>query len=62
MKRLHVKIIKWVSNKFGYKIAMLKAKNGTTTIEGDKELLKYVDISGYFFKQEPMTRTNYNKR
>ena len=62
MKRLHVKIIKWVSNKFGYKIAMLKAENGTTTIEGDKELLKYVDISGYFYKQEPMTRTNYKKR
>ena len=39
---------------------MLKAKNGTTTIEGDKELLRYVDISGFFFKKEPMKRTPNN--
>jgi hypothetical protein len=56
MKRLHIKFIKWLSNKFGYKIIILKAKNGTTTIEGDRELLHYVDISGYFFKKEPLRR------
>ena len=56
MKRLHIKFIKWLSNKFGYKIIMLKAKNGTTTIEGDREVLPYVDISGYFFKKEPLKR------
>ena len=56
MSRLHVKLIKWISNKFGYKIAMLKASNGTTTIEGNIELLRYVDISGYFFKKEPISR------
>ena len=56
MKRLHVKFIKWVSNKFGYKIVMLKASNGTTTIEGDKELLRYVDVTGYFFKKLPLSR------
>jgi hypothetical protein len=56
MKRLHVKFIKWLANKFGYKIAMLKASNGTTIIEGDNELLKYTDISGYFFKKEPLKR------
>jgi len=56
MERLHVKFIKWLSNKFGYKIAMLKVSNGTTTIEGDKELLRYIDISGYFFKKEPLKR------
>jgi hypothetical protein len=56
MNRLHIKFIKWLSNIFGYKIAMLKAANGTTTIEGDKELLMYVDISGYFFKKEPLKR------
>jgi hypothetical protein len=56
MNRIHVKFIKWVSNKFRYKIVMLKASNGTTTIEGDKELLRYVDISGYFFKKEPLRR------
>ena len=56
MKRLHIKFIKWLSNKFGYKIIMLKAKNGTATIEGDREVLPYVDISGYFFKKEPLKR------
>ena len=33
------------------------SKNGITTIEGDKELLRYVDVSGYFFKKEPLKRT-----
>jgi len=56
MKRLPEKFIKWISNKFGYKIVMLKAKNGTTIIEGDREVLPYVDISGYFFKKEPIKR------
>ncbi len=56
MKRLPEKFIKWISNKFGYKIVMLKAKNGTTTIEGHKEVLPYVDITGYFFKKEPLKR------
>ena len=57
MKRLHVKLIKWISNKFGYKIAMLKSSKGTTTVEGNIELLRYVDISGYFFKKEPFNRS-----
>ena len=61
MGRLHVKLIKWISNKFGYKIAMLKAANGTTLIEGDKELLCYVDVSGYFFKKEPLSRIKSSK-
>ena len=56
MNRIYVKLIKWISNKFGYKIIMLKGKNGTTTIEGDREVLPYVDISGYFFKKEPIRR------
>ena len=57
MERLHIKFIKWLSKGFGYKIVMLKAKNGVTAFEGDKELLRYVDISGYFFKKEPLKRT-----
>ena len=61
MNRIHIKFIKWLSNKFGYKIAMLKASNGTTTIEGDKELLRYVDVSGYFFKKEPLSRVQSSK-
>ena len=61
MEKLHVKLIKWISNKFGYKIAMLKASNGTTTVEGNIELLRYVDISGYFFKKEPISRKRASK-
>ncbi len=57
MKRIPTLIVKWLSNKFGYKIVMLKASNGTTTIEGDKELLRYVDVTGYFFKKDPIKRT-----
>jgi hypothetical protein len=53
MKRLHIKFIKWLSNKFGYKIVMLKGKKGISIIEGDMELLPYVDIVGYFFKKKP---------
>lgn len=56
MKRLHIHFIKWLSHQFGYKIAMLKAETATTTIEGDVELLKYVDVSGYFFKKQPLSR------
>ena len=56
MKRIPTLIVKWFANKLGYKIVMLKAVKGTTTIEGDKELLRYVDITGYFFKKEPLKR------
>lgn len=60
VKRIPTLIVKWLANKLGYKIIMLKAKNGNTTIEGDKEVLKYTDISGYFFKKEPLKRTPSN--
>ena len=60
MKRYPVLFIKWLANRFGYKIAMLKAAKGTTTIEGDIELLRYVDISGYFLNKESLKRT-YSK-
>lgn len=56
------KIIKWLSHKMGYKIAMIKIGGEVPdiTIDGDKELLKYVDITGYAFKKEPIKRT-YSK-
>jgi len=58
MKRLHVKFIKWLSNKFGYKIVMIKISSSSgITIECDTELLHYVDITGYSFKKEPLKRT-----
>ena len=44
----------------GYKIAMIKFGGETPgiTIEGDKELLRYVDITGYSFNKEPLSRTH----
>ena len=52
------KIIKWLSHKMGYKIAMIKIGGEVPgiTIDGDKELLQYVDITGYTFKKEPLSR------
>ena len=54
-----IKIIKWLTHKMGYKIAMIKIGGEVPglTIEGDKELLRYVDITGYTFKKEPIKRT-----
>lgn len=56
MKRLNVKFIKWLSHLFGYKIVMLKGGNGKCNIEGDRCVYPYVDITGYFFKKEPLKR------
>jgi hypothetical protein len=56
MKRIPTLIVKWFANKLGYKIVMLKAANGTTTIEGDIDLIPYVNIVGYFFKKQQLKR------
>lgn len=56
MKRILTLIVKGLANKLGFKIVMLRAINGITTVEGDKELLPYVDMVGYFFKKEPLSR------
>ncbi len=54
-----IKIIKWLSHKMGFKIAMIKigGKVPSIIIDGDKELLRYVDITGYTFKKDPLKRT-----
>lgn len=57
MEKYIVQLLKWLANKFGYKIIMLKASKGIINIQGNKELLPYVDTSGYFFKKEPLKRT-----
>ena len=56
MHKIHIVFIKWLTNKLGFKIVMLKAKLGNITIEGDKELLRYVDTTGYFFKKDILKR------
>lgn len=57
MKRLSIKLFKWILNKFGYKIAILKVKNDRIDVQGDEDLLKYIDITGYFFKSKPIKRS-----
>lgn len=57
MKRTTALVIKWFANKLGYKIVMLKASNGTVDLQGNKELFRYLDTSGYLFKKEPLKRT-----
>lgn len=56
LKRIPAICIKFIANVYGYKIGMVKVSNGTTTIEGDKEILRYFDISGYVFKKEPINK------
>ena len=56
MKRLNVRLIKWFSYKLGFNIIMVRMGIGSIDIEGDKELLRYTDISGYSFKKEPLRR------
>ena len=62
MKRYPALFIKWLANRFGYKIVLVKSGKGTTTIEGDRELHRYLDISGYFFKKEPFDRFKNGKQ
>ena len=59
MKRIPTLIVKWLANKLGFKIAMIKIGGEIPgiTIDGDKELLKYVDITGYTLKKDPLKRT-----
>ena len=61
MKRYPALFIKWLANRFGYKITLLKSGKGTTRVEGDIDLLRYLDISGYFFKKEPFDRLKNGK-
>lgn len=60
MKRYPALLVKWLANKFGYKIGMIKIGNGETRVEGDIEVLRYFDISGYVFKKEPFNRKGDN--
>lgn len=61
-----VKLIKWLSHMMGYKIVMVKIGGQPqlpgVTIDGDKELLRYLDITGYSFKKEPLKRNFPNPK
>ena len=56
MKGIRVKAIKWLANQLGFKIVMVKICKKGVSIQGDKELMMYTDLSGYTFKKEPFER------
>lgn len=56
MKQLKLKLANWLLHSEGFRFAALKAEDGATIIEGDKDLLKYVDVSGFFFNKKPLRR------
>ena len=51
-----IKFIVWLSNKLGFKIVMLNTINKHVNTYGDKDLIKYVDITGYYCELEPLRR------
>ena len=51
------KIAKGILKLQGYKIVIIRVQNGYTHIDGDKELLKYTDITGFLYNKEPLKRT-----
>jgi hypothetical protein len=56
MEKFKIKLVKWLANKFGYKIVMIKMGNGEISIQGNIELMKYCDVVGYSGKLEPLKR------
>ena len=56
MERKIIKTIVWLINKMGYKVAMIRAKDGCVDYEGNKELIRYIDHLGYIRKMDPIKR------
>lgn len=69
MKKLQLKIAKWLLKRLDYKFVAIKQTSisnvatyvrgdeaSTLFIEGDNELLMYVDTLGYLTKKEPLIR------
>jgi len=65
MERLQLKLAKWLLKRLDYKFVAIKqtatkhnvyAEIPTLFIEGDRELLTYIDTVGYLTKKEPLRR------
>lgn len=69
MKKLQLKLAKWLLKRLDYRFVAIKQTSisnvatyvhgdvaSTLFIEGDKELLMYVDTLGYLTKKEPLRR------
>jgi hypothetical protein len=53
MKKLQLKLAKWLYKQMGYSVVAIRAKNGTTDIISDGALLSYVDVVGFLTEKEP---------
>lgn len=53
MKKLQLKIAKWLYKRMGYSVVAIRAENGTTDIISDVALSSYVDVVGFLTKKEP---------
>jgi hypothetical protein len=58
MKKLQLKLSKWLLKRLGYKFVAVKAAEGYLDIQGDKFFLKYVDVVGFTFNKQPMKRNS----
>ena len=56
-----IRFVKWIANKLGYKVVMIKHSVGEANIEANVELLRYVDTFGYLSKQKPIKRIGLDK-
>lgn len=74
MKKLQLKLAKYLFKRLGYKITAIKqtpitnrygekvikhnvyTEIPTLFIEGDKELLRYTDVTGYIYGKDPLKR------
>ena len=56
MEKYKIRLVKWLSNRMGYKIAMVKISKEEHSIQGNIELMKYLDVPGYVFKEKPLKR------
>lgn len=55
MREIGTNFIKWLASKLGFKIAMVGQVEGVTNIQGDPELLHYVDLTGYVSNRKPLS-------
>lgn len=53
MKRLQLRLAKWLLKRLDYKFVAIRAKNGTTDVISDGALLSYTDVVGFLTKKEP---------
>lgn len=56
MNRLKFRLAKWLLHSDDLRFVAIKANKGKIWIDGDKDLLRYTDTSGYLWKKEPLKR------